>query len=75
MQICGSRLAEEPGVWGGGGGEVVVGRWWGGGRGEVVVGAVGRGDRRGQRSFCDLSGVYVTSFSAPVTALILGEGS
>ena len=34
----------------------------------------GEGDRGGEGSFCDLSKVYVTSFSAPVTALILGEG-
>lgn len=52
------------------GGEVVGGGWERGGGG----GGSGEGDRGGQGSFCDLSGVYVTSFSAPVTALILGEG-
>ena len=38
------------------------------------LGGSGEGDRGGEGSFCDLSSVYVTSFSAPVTALILGEG-
>lgn len=38
------------------------------------TGGSGKGDRGGEGRFCDLSSVYVTSFSATVTALILGEG-